>query len=231
MLKLIRQELSAAKRYMSKWACIETLLNEKTMTWIKIISYEQATGALRKLYDRLKGADNKIDNIMLAHSLRPNSMNGHMALYKNVLHHSGNKIEKWILEMIGVHTSMQNECSYCVEHHFIGMENLLSNDDRASKIRESLKSGQWKESFDAKIKAALMYAEKLTDNPSNINESDIMALRDSGWDDGEILEINQVVAYFNYANRTVLGLSITTEGDKLGLSPGDSSDENNWQHQ
>ena len=62
------------------------------------------------------------------------------------------------------------------------------------------------------------------------DEDDIRALRKSGWDDGEILEINQVVAYFNYANRTVLGLGINTKGDELGLSPNDSSDENNWSH-
>jgi hypothetical protein len=30
---------------------------------------------------------------------------------------------------------------------------------------------------------------------------------------GEILEINQVAAYFNYANLTVLGLGINMEGD------------------
>ena len=56
------------------------------------------------------------------------------------------------------------------------------------------------------------------------------ALRDAGFDDGEILEINQVTAYFAYANRTVLGLGINTAGDIIGLSPGDSSDPDNWSH-
>jgi uncharacterized protein YciW len=40
-----------------------------------------------------------------------------------------------------------------------------------------------------------------------------------GWSDGEILEINQVAAYFNYANRTVLGLRVQIDGDIIGLSP------------
>ena len=56
-------------------------------------------------------------------------------------------------------------------------------------------------------------------------------LREAGFDDGEILELNQVSAYFAYANRTVLGLGITTAGDIIGLSPGDSSDPDNWSHQ
>lgn len=200
------------------------------MTWIKTIPYEHADAALLKLYDRVKGPDNNIDNIMLAHSLRPHSMNGHMTLYKNVLHHSRNTIDKWILEMIGVYTSMLNKCNYCVEHHFIGMKHLLKDDAHAHNIREALQSGNWTGLFGAKVEAVFDYVSKLTQNPSNISSDDIDSLRRAGWDDGEILEINQVTAYFNYANRTVLGLGVNTDGDVLGLSPKNSSDEQNWRH-
>ena len=55
-------------------------------------------------------------------------------------------------------------------------------------------------------------------------------MRAAGFDDGEILEINQVTAYFAYANRMVLGLGVDTNGDIIGLSPGDSSDPDNWSH-
>ena len=61
------------------------------VTWIRIIPFGEATGRLRKLYERIRGPDGQVDNIMMAHSLRPHSMEGHMALYKNVLHHSGNQ--------------------------------------------------------------------------------------------------------------------------------------------
>ena len=36
--------------------------------------------------------------------------------------------------------------------------------------------------------------------------------------------------YFNYANRTVLGLGVDIAGEILGLSPGDNEDEGNWGH-
>jgi hypothetical protein len=42
--------------------------------------------------------------------------------------------------------------------------------------------------------------------------------------------VNQVTSYFCYANRTVLGLGIDTVGDIVGLSPGDSTDPENWSH-
>ena len=69
-----------------------------------------------------------------------------------------------------------------------------------------------------------------TADASKITEEDIQVLREAGWDDGEVLEINQVTAYFNYANRFVLGLGVDTAGDILGLSPEDSDDPESWRH-
>ena len=63
-----------------------------------------------------------------------------------------------------------------------------------------------------------------------MEESDIAALHDAGADDGEIFEANQVCAYFNYSNRLLNGLGVTTKGDILGLSPPTSEDMNSWKH-
>ena len=104
------------------------------MTWIKIIPFEKATGTLKQLYKRVTGPDNNVDNIMLAHGLRPHSMKGHMALYKNVLHHKDNTLSKILLETIGVYVSWLNECDYCVRHHFEGLKRHLKNKERAMVI-------------------------------------------------------------------------------------------------
>ena len=50
------------------------------MAWIQTIPYEDADSKLKMLYDRVKGPDNNVDNIMMMHSLRPHSMEGHMAV-------------------------------------------------------------------------------------------------------------------------------------------------------
>lgn len=201
------------------------------MSWIKTIPFEQATGKLRKLYDRVTGPDNNVDNIMMAHSLRPHSMEGHMALYKNVLHHSANTIPKWFLETLGVWVSALNRCGYCVEHHFSGLQRLLGDTPRGDAIRAAIEAGDPDAApLDNAQIAAMQYARKLTEVPSDLTEDDIAALRNAGWDDGEILEINQVCAYFSYANRTVLGLGCSTKGDVLGLSPNNSDNPDDWGH-
>ena len=200
------------------------------MTWISTIAFEKASGKLKKLYDRVKGPGNNVDNIMLAHSLRPHTMEGHMTLYKYVLHHSANTLAKSYLETIGVYVSMLNNCEYCIEHHVAGLFRLLQDETRANDIRCALEENAPSRVFQGKELAGLIYVEKLTNEPSAIDLPDIDELRQSGFDDGEILEINQVSAYFAYANRTVLGLGIDTNGDIIGLSPGDSDDMTNWSH-
>ena len=200
------------------------------MTWIATISYDEASGALRELYDRIKGPENNVDNIMLAHSLRPHSMQGHMTLYKYILHHPRNTLPKAYLEAIGTYVSLLNRCNYCVEHHFAGLTRLLGDARRAKAVRRALEDNDPAAAFTGRELAGLQYAARLTTDAGAMAAEDIASLRNAGFDDGEILELNQVAAYFAYANRTVLGLGINSEGDVIGLSPGDSSDPDNWSH-
>lgn len=198
--------------------------------WIQAVPYVEASGKLKVLYDKVKGPGNDIDNIMLAHGLRPHTMEGHMALYKSVLHHSGNKLPKWLLEATGVYASLLNGCAYCVEHHHAGMKRLLGDDERSRTLRQALENRVPEQVFDGKELAIMRYAEALTMSPATMQPELLDSMRAAGMDDGEILEVNQVVSYFAYANRTVLGLGVTTRGDILGLSPGDPDDPDNWHH-
>lgn len=200
------------------------------MAWIKIINYDSAHGKLKQLYDKIKGPNNYIDNIMLVHSLRPNTLQGHMALYKNALHHTNNKLPKWLLEAIGGYVSSLNRCKYCVQHHFTGMARILNDDATSNKIRYALESDAPDSYFGGKELAIMDYVRKLTISPGKIIRKDVSLLQVTGVSDGEILEINQVVAYFAYANRTVTGLGVDTEGEIIGLSPNNDAEEGDWQH-
>ena len=200
------------------------------MAWIDIIAYENASGRLRKLYDRVKGPDDNVDNIMLAHGLRPHTMEAHMTMYKYVLHHTANSLPKWYLEAIGVYVSWLNACHYCVNHHFEGLVAELGDRSKADGIKNGFEAGRYEGILTAREEAGLFYAGKLTKDPASIDESEVEKLRTAGFDDGEILEINQVTAYFNYANRTVLGLGVDTSGDVLGLAPRNNENPDDWNH-
>ena len=201
------------------------------MTWIKTINFEDATGKLKKIYQRVVGSNGKVDNVLKIHSLRPHTLVGHMALYKNVLHNSNNTFPKWYLETLGVYVSQLNDCKYCVEHHAAGLQRLLESEGgQFEKIMFFLKKDKLGKVFEGKYLAGIRYAKRLTLVHQLVSSRDVEALRNAGMDDGEILEVNQVVSYFNYVNRTVIGLGVNTDGDDLGLSPNDSDNPEDWSH-
>jgi uncharacterized peroxidase-related enzyme len=57
----------------------------------------------------------------------------------------------------------------------------------------------------------LDYAVKLTRTPGEMRESDVIALRAHGLSDRDILDVNQVAAYFAYVNRVADGLGVVTD--------------------
>ena len=70
--------------------------------------------------------------------------------------------------------------------------------------------------FDGAELALLQYAETLTLTPGKMKEANVRALQNAGLDDGQILEANQIIGYFNYVNRSLNGLGVTTQGDVIG---------------
>ncbi|MBM3626514.1 MAG: peroxidase-related enzyme [Alphaproteobacteria bacterium] len=200
-------------------------------SWIRMLQYEESTGYLRQLYDRVKGPGDSLDNVMKAHSLRPHTMEGHSALYKSVLHHTGNSTPVWFLECLGIYTSLANRCDYSVAHHFAGLTRLLKDEGRAKAIYEALAAGAPERAFEGRELALLRYVRKLTLAPQKMEEADVQACRDAGCSDEDIFEANQVCAYFNYSNRLLNGLGVTTKGDLLGFSPPNTDKLDDWEHQ
>ena len=181
-----------------------------------MIPEAEATGALKDMYEQAMTPHGTVDNVMKVHSLRPHTMHGHVTLYKSVLHHPDITLPLWFLEVIASYTSIKNKCEYSLAHHFMNARKLLNDDRRADDIHAALQEGRPETVFAGKELALLRYAAKLTMSVATMAEEDIETLRDAGCDDGEILEVNQVIAYFNYSNRLLNGLGVTTEGDSIG---------------
>lgn len=57
----------------------------------------------------------------------------------------------------------------------------------------------------------LAYAVKLTVAPHAIGQKDVERLKAVGFDDTAILDICQVVSYYNYVNRLADGLGVELE--------------------
>lgn len=62
-------------------------------------------------------------------------------------------------------------------------------------------------------RAMLDYVAKLTLAPSTVQREDIEKLRQHGFDDVAILQINLIASWFNYINRVADGLGVGRDVD------------------
>ena len=132
------------------------------------------------------------------------------------MHDEINTIPKWFQETISSYVSILNNCEYSLANHWLNAKFLINNNRKSTKILGALKKRRPGDYFIGHELALLNYTEKLTLNPSKMVETDVSHLRDLGIKDGEILEANQIICYFNYVNRSINGLGVTTEGDTVG---------------
>ncbi len=184
--------------------------------WIKMLSDEEATPPVKALFDLVRTPHGTVDNVMRVHSLRPHTMKGHVTLYRSVLHNEDNTLPFWFLEVVASYTSFLNQCDYSFSHHFTNACRLIDDEEKAKAIYAAFETRSFEAVFSGKERAFLQYAEKLATRVADMAEADYRKLKEAGCDDGEILEVNQVVAYFSYSNRLLNGLGVTTEGDTIG---------------
>ena len=133
-----------------------------------------------------------------------------------MLHSDEITLPLWFLEVVAAYVSMLNSCEYSLTHHWNNAVSLLGNTKRAEEIRAALRTQKFQNVFDKKEIAILKYSQKLTQSVGKMEKSDVKKLKKRGCDDGEVLEVNQVVAYFNYSNRLLNGLGVSLDGDKIG---------------
>ena len=189
--------------------------------WIEMISDEDASEELLDVLKLARTPHGTVDNVMRVHSLRPNTMKGHVVLYRAALHDDANTIPMWFQETISSYVSILNDCPYSLANHWANAKHLMGDDARADAVERALHEHRPEAAFEGAELALLKYAEKLTLNPGKMEQADVQALKDAGVPDGEILEANQIIGYFNYANRLLNGLGVTTEGDIVGYYASD----------
>ena len=181
------------------------------MAWIKMIEEEKAEGKLKKLYKKMANPTNqKVANVLKVHSIKPDILEAHFNLYRKIMFGKSD-ISRKQREMIAVLVSSVNECHYWIEHHGAALHKLS---DQKNLKKEIIHNYQASKKLTKKEKVMLDYAKSLTIKPTSVKVNIIKRLKNMGFSGEDILDINQVVSYFNYVNRIVegLGVNLETEG-------------------
>lgn len=187
------------------------------MTWIRTILPEEATGELKEIYEKTKSPHGTYDNVYISKSLRPKAILGHDTLYRGVLHNDDVTLPLWFLELVATYTSVLNDCLYAATHHGHNYRSLLGDAARVAEIDAAMEKDDFSAVFDGKELEFLRYTRKLTKTPGAISKEDIEAMQAAGADDGEILEVCQCCALFNYSNRSLSGLGVDIGEDRVGF--------------
>ncbi|MCZ6684315.1 MAG: peroxidase-related enzyme [Planctomycetota bacterium] len=186
------------------------------MAYIDTIHESDAKGRLADLYHRFGNPDGTVDNVMKVHSLNPESLEAHGALYIQAMHRPS-PVTRAEREMIGVVVSRLNRCDYCQVHHAAGLRRLLPPE--RSSLADTLANGR-PNGLTERESAIVNLARQLTNEPAAMRAGNMNDARAAGLSDREILDVIQTAAYFAYANRIVLGLGAEVEGtDKIGQWP------------
>jgi len=180
------------------------------MAWIQVIDEQEADGDLKEVYDEIIGARGKMSNIMRVQSLHPKAMRTHMDLYLSVVY-GRSKLRRPDRELLATVVSAVNDCAYCTQHHAEALQFYWKDSERIAQVLEDYGSSDLSDAQ----KTMLDYAVKLTGAPGGVVEQDIQRLRDVGFSDPEILDINLIVGYFNFVNRIALGLGVEFSEEEL----------------
>lgn len=178
------------------------------MAYIETIDPQQADAELKSIYDQVLESRGRVSEVLKLHSLNPASLTAHLDLYMLIMF-GKSPLKRKTRELIAVVVSCANQCNYCQVHHAEALDHFWKNENRIARLRQDFMTAD----LEPQELALARYAQKLTLTPGASGESDIAQLRDAGLSDRAILDASQIVAYFNFVNRLVLGLGAHLEAD------------------
>ena len=108
--------------------------------WIEMVNDDVASPELMDALSLARTPHGTVDNVMRVHSLRPNTMLGHVKLYRAALHDEANTLPMWLQEVIGSYVSMLNQCAYSYANHWANASHLIGQSRTSSSSRESASS-------------------------------------------------------------------------------------------
>jgi uncharacterized peroxidase-related enzyme len=176
------------------------------MPWIRTVDPSDAGGVLKEAYDWQSVRLGEPTEFTQLGSLYPELVLERLRLYKVVENTpSGLTPEERVLAALT--TSTINETVHCASGAVVRLADLGVADAIVSGVQSD--PGR-PVSGERRLDLILDYAALLTRTPGAVQERHLDALRAAGLSDLDILDLNNIVAYYNYVNRVANGLGLRT---------------------
>jgi len=146
-----------------------------------------------------------VPNVLLAFTAKPEKFRTFTKFYNQImLDEETCRLSKLEREMIAVVVSSANRCYYCLVAHGHAVRQLSGDPQLGEMLVMNYRTAK----LDSRTRAMLDYAWKVTLRSAEVGDADREALKDAGLDEGEIFDVTDVVALFNYTNRLMQGLDV-----------------------
>lgn len=165
---------------------------------------EKVPAEVQPIFDRLTQAFGHMPGFFGTMARVPEALQHFMPLYSAVINKGS--VEAKYKELAYLKTAQVNGCEYCFKAHSAsGKKNGVSE----QQIKE-LNFFRRSSAFDAKEKAAILYAERVTRGASAIREGAIQELKQH-FNDDQIVELTLTICIANLTNRFNDALMITPD--------------------
>ena len=150
----------------------------------------------QKYFDICQDKLGLVPNVLRAYAFNIDKLNAFTTIYNDLmLAPSGlSKLER---EMIAVVVSSINRCFYCLAAHGNTVRQLSGD----PMLGEMLVMNYRAAPLDARQRAMLDFAAKMTTDSATIEGGDRQTLRDVGFGDRDIWDIANVAGFYNMTNR------------------------------
>lgn len=155
---------------------------------------------LKAVFQKCQEKLGLVPNVLRAYSLRPNKLRNFMAMY-NELMLAPSGLSKLEREMVAVVVSSANHCYYCLVAHGQAVR-ALSGDPQ---LGEMMVMNYRVAPLDARQRAMLDFAWKMTKTPELVVDDDRQRLREAGLSPEDIFDLAETVGFFNMSNRMAIG--------------------------
>ena len=172
--------------------------------WIGIAPEEQATGDLRRAYDRILATRGRVPEIRSVMAGEPLVVEGFAYFYPEN-NYACSSIDRRLAEMIATVTGVANGSKFGGPAHARQLAQLTGDEAFAQSILRDYKQAK----ITDKERTLLDYVCKLSRSPGEMAQADIEKLRAAGWTDPQIVATVHVTAFFAYMNRVAEAFGLT----------------------
>jgi uncharacterized peroxidase-related enzyme len=164
--------------------------------WIRIAPPEEATGDLKRAYDRIRTTRGRIPDIRSVMAGEPLAVEA-MASFFPDNNYLCTSIDRRLAEMIATVAAVANGSGFGAPAHARQLAKITGDQSFSDSILRDYRS----ERLPGKERVLLDYVTKLSRTPGQMTEADMNGLRAEGWTDPQIVATVHVTAFFAYMNR------------------------------